>query len=239
MRLTTRLIVMALLTLSGVSSLARAQRGGRVEAVPFIGFYVPVATLIEVVDPGSGVGVKFEQQAAFSFGGRIGYWVTPRVAVEGAAGYTASDVKLTILGTGTPAVQSDGARVLGFSARARLRLRAGPAAFHLLGGVAVVSRYGSLWDLLAQSGIPVAGRTDVGALLGAGVAFPVCPGLEFRVEVEDYVHQAKFTVGGGANPPESTDARTQNDLVISTGLAIRLGRPQGVTPGSRRETALE
>lgn len=223
---TSRFLARALLVLSAFTSAAAAQRQGQIEATPVIGVYLPAATLMEIVDPGSGVGVKLEQQSALALGGRIGYWLTSRVALEGAVTYIPGDIKLTILGTSTPPpTQVEGSQVLDVSARVRYRWPAGRVVVHLLGGVGMVSRFGNLWDLFAQSGIRLTGRQDAAAVLAAGVAAPICSGLDVRVELEDYLHQAKFTVRDGANPPEDTESRLQHDFRLSMGLAIPLGRP--------------
>lgn len=225
MRSVARVLVAACLAPMVLTSPAKAQQAGRIEVTPVVGLYLPVGTLIEVVDPGSGLGVKFEQQTAFTVGGRVAYWLSPQVALEGAVGYVPGDIKLTIVGTGqTPdPSQTEGGRVLAFSGRVRYRVAAGRPAFHVLGGVSVVSRYGNLWDLLQQNGITITGRTDVGAVLGVSLSLPVSPGFDFRADIEDHVHQAKFTLDDGMNPPENTDSRWQNDLVLSVGLAIQLG----------------
>jgi len=218
-------VVTALLVLGVISSPVLSQRRGQLEATPQVGLYLPLATLVEVVDPGSGVGVTFEQQTALALGGRVGYWLSARVALEGTVMFVPGDIKLTILGAGTPPpTQAEGSRVLSLGARVRYQWPVGRVAVHLLGGVAAVSRYGNFWDLLEQSGLQVTGRTDVAGVVGAGIAVPVCSGFEFRVEVEDYLHSAKFTIADGVNPPENTDSRMQHDILLAVGLAIGLHR---------------
>ncbi len=218
-------VATVLLALGVVSSPVSAQRSGQLEATPQIGMYLPLATLVEVVDPGSGIGVKFEQQAALALGGRVGYWLSSRVALEGAVAFVPGDIKLTVLGAGTPPpTQVEGSRVLDLGVRLRYHWPVGRVAIQLLGGVAAVSRYGNFWDLLEQSGLQVTGRTDLAGVVGAGIAVPVCRGFEFRAEVEDYLHSAKFTIADGVNPPENTDSRMQHDILLAVGLAIGLHR---------------
>jgi hypothetical protein len=54
------------------------------------------------------------------------------------------------------------------------------------------------------------------------VALPVGKGLALRIDVEDYIHQAKFKFDL-AGLQADTESQLQNDLVLSVGLAIQLG----------------
>jgi hypothetical protein len=114
--------------------------------------------------------------------------------------------------------------VLAASARVRYRLNAAAAktGWHLLGGLAVIARSGDMWDVIESQGVTVGGRTDFGVLLGAGVTLPVGSGLALRFDLEDYVHQAKFTLEEAGQSADS-ESQLQNDLVLSVGLAIQVG----------------
>jgi hypothetical protein len=49
----------------------------------------------------------------------------------------------------------------------------------------------------------------------------VAAGESLAIDVEDYIHQAKFTLDAqGARA--DTESQLQNDFVVSVGLAIRL-----------------
>lgn len=219
MRPAVRLLV-AVLTLAPLGAVA-GQGKGRVELTPFFGMYLPVADLLKESDPGSGLSVVFSQKSAFSFGGRIGFGVSDRVALEAAIGYTPSEVKVEVPGFGSA---SDGGTVLAASGRVRYRLNSAAAqtGWHLVGGLAVISRSGDLWDLFESQGTAVEGRTDFGLVVGAGVMLPVGRGLALRFDLEDYIHQAKFTLDDGTTAVDS-ESQLQNDLVLSAGLAILLG----------------
>lgn len=76
--------------------------------------------------------------------------------------------------------------------------------------------------MLEDQGITVGGRTDFGVVLGGGVTLPVGSGLALRFDLEDYIHQAKFTVEV-AGQSADTESQLQNDFVLSVGLAIQVG----------------
>lgn len=212
--------LVAVLALAPLAT-AAGQGKGRVELTPSLGMYLPTADLINLTDPsGSGLSLVFSQKSTFSFGGRLGYWIGDRAALEGAFGYTASEVKFEVPGFVSTAL---GGRVLQGSARVVYRLNqpASSTGWHLIGGLAVVSRSGEMWDSLATGGIQVDGRTDIGAVIGGGVRLPVAERLALRIDVEDYIHQAKFTLDVQGTPLE-TESQLQNDLVLSLGLAIQL-----------------
>jgi hypothetical protein len=210
----------ALLVITPLAA-AAGQGKGRVELTPYLGMYLPVADIIQQSDPGSGVSLSFKQKSALSFGGRLTYGLSDRAALEGGFGYTSSDVKLELSGLGSAAL---GGTVMTASARVLYRLNqpSAPTGWHLIGGVAMISRGGDIWDQLESGGVRVDGRTDFGAVIGGGVRLPMGRRLALRIDVEDYVHQAKFTIDDGVTPLD-TESQLQNDLVISVGLAIQLG----------------
>jgi hypothetical protein len=211
----------AVLLVAPLSAVA-GQGKGRFELTPYLGMYAPTADLISLSDPGgSGLTFVFSQKSAFSFGGRLGYWISDRAAIEGAFGYTPSDVRLEVPSFASIAL---GGTVIQGSARVAYRLNPPTArtGFHITGGLAVISRGGQMWDSLATGGFVVNGRTDFGAVIGGGVRLPVGKNLALRVDVEDYVHQAKFTLDVQGSTAD-TESQLQNDLVLSVGLAIPLG----------------
>jgi len=86
----------------------------------------------------------------------------------------------------------------------------------------MTSRGGDIWSQIESSGTKVNGRTDFGAVIGGGVRLPVGKGFALRIDVEDYISQAKFTLDDGVQAVAS-ESQLQNDLVLSVGLAIQLG----------------
>ena len=212
--------LVAVLALAPCAALA-GQGKGRIELTPFLGMYVPVADLIKESDPSSGLSVVFGQKSAFSLGARLGYGLSDRAALEGAFGYTSSDVTVEVPGVGGTSISGT---VLQGSARVVYRLNAptSPTGWHLIGGLAVTSRGGDIWSQIESSGTKVNGRTDFGVVVGGGVRLPVGKGFALRIDVEDYISQAKFTLDDGVQALDS-ESQLQNDLVLSVGLAIQLG----------------
>ena len=212
--------LVAVLALAPFATLA-GQGKGRIELTPFLGMYVPVADLIKESDPVSGLSVVFGQKSAFSLGARLGYGLSDRAALEGAFGYTSSDVTVEVPGVGGTSISGT---VLQGSARVvyRLNAPASPTGWHLIGGLAVTSRGGDIWSQIESSGTKVNGRTDFGVVIGGGVRLPVGKGFALRIDVEDYISQAKFTLDDGIQALDS-ESQLQNDLVLSVGLAIQLG----------------
>lgn len=219
MRPTIRSLV-TVLALAPFATVA-GQGKGRIELTPFLGLYVPVADLIKESDPVSGLSVVFGQKSAFSLGARLGYGLSDRAAIEGAFGYTSSDVSVDVPGLGGTSL---GGTVIQGSARVvyRLNAPASPTGWHLIGGLAMTSRGGDIWSQIESSGTKVDGRTDFGAVIGGGVRFPIGKGFALRIDVEDYISQAKFTLDDGVQAVDS-ESQLQNDLVLSAGLAIQLG----------------
>jgi hypothetical protein len=54
------------------------------------------------------------------------------------------------------------------------------------------------------------------------LTLPVGKKLALRIDVEDYIHQAQFTMDVQGTQ-QDTESQLQNDLVLSVGLAIQLG----------------
>jgi hypothetical protein len=200
---------------------AAAQRG--VDITPVVGLYLPLAKLIDEYDQGSGIRLQTTQLAGFPLGGRVAVWWSARFAVEGSLTYTASEVRVDVsgFGSGTP----DGS-VTTLSARALYRLT-GPRArglrWHVLGGLAVIDRGGEWVDNINNAGIAVEGLTDVGAVLGGGMTLAIRGPWSLRVDLEDHVYFAEFTFDDGISPPATTERKLQQDIVVSVGVAFRLG----------------
>jgi hypothetical protein len=64
------------------------------------------------------------------------------------------------------------------------------------------------------------GKTDVGGVVNLGASFRLASGVSLRVDAEDYLSSAKFTDSLG----DETDPKFQNDLTLTAGIQIALGR---------------
>ena len=194
-----------------------------VEVTPVVGLYLPLADMIDQYDQSSGIGLRTTQRVAFTVGGRVGIWLGPRLALEASGTYAASEVhvEVTPIGSGT-----EQGSVTTLSLRAVYRLgapgRRGPR-WYLLGGVAVLDRRGDYWDNITAAGIATKGLTDASAVLGGGIALAVGGPWALRIEVEDHAYVAEFTFDDGVAPPEATERRLQQDLVLSVEMSLRLG----------------
>lgn len=200
--------------LAGPSTLA-AQH---IEVTPFVGLYAPTASVIK--ETASGITVGAKHGTAFLFGGRFTYWTSPTVGLEGSLGYTSSGVDFTVDTSGvTLGTVSLSAHVLLGSARVLFNVgpKGGNTDFHLLAGVGVISHGGDAYDQLGQGSGGVSGKTDIGGVVGGSVRFRASEKLKVRIDVEDNLYSAKFSIGGS----EST-SHFQNDLVVSLGLVIPL-----------------
>ena len=102
-------------------------------------------------------------------------------------------------------------------------------SFLVGGGLAVVGRGGDAYkefviqfldqDLVFEND----GTTDIGGVLHIGAAFDVSEAFAIRIDVEDYIHSVKQTLTLGVDTFDS-DSKLQNDLLLTGGVAIRLGR---------------
>lgn len=190
------------------ASLAQA----RFEFTPFAGLYLPTADVIDEFDPTFGQ-VMVRHKTAFAFGSRIGLWVSRRVALEGALAYSPSGIEAEVEGAGTADTT---ANVLTWSAHVLFALGQPGAntSFFLTGGFGFVSHGGDGWDEADAT-------THVGPIVGVSVRFKVTPSLALRLDAEDRLYSAKFK-----DPDSSfeTDSKFQNDLSLSLGLSVPLGR---------------
>jgi len=190
---------------------------GKAEFTPFAGLYLPTSDELEfrnVVVTGDKFTAKHKTTVVF--GGRLGVWVTNRVAVEGSFGYAPSKVEGTYTDPSNATSSSDttGHVIL---ASARVLVGFGPAggntSWHLILGGGMVSHGGPAYD-------GTSGLTDFGGIAGIGARFKIGPSLAIRLDVEDNLFSAKFKDDATA---AETASKFQNDIVILLGLAVPFG----------------
>ena len=191
---------------------------GKVEFTPFVGLYLPTTDEIEfrnVLTTGDRVTTK--HKTTVIFGARLSVWIADRVAVEGSFGYAPSKVEATYTDPSNATQSSDTtSHVIQASARVLVGFgpNAGSTSWHLILGGGLAAHGGPAYDGLS-------GLTDFGGIAGVGARFKVGPSLAIRVDVEDNLYSARFT-------DDATGAQTaskfQNDITISAGLAIPLGK---------------
>jgi hypothetical protein len=182
----------------------------RVELVPTVGLYLPSGNTVDQFGAGCSCQVTVNQEQAFLLGLRLTVWPSARVGLETSLGVASSGVHLIAQGqasgdtTGTVKIVSE--RVI-----VSLTAPTATTALYVGGGLAYVTH-----DSPAYEGLT--GTNDLGAGLAVGLRFRAGSSLTLQTEAEDYIYSIRLT----APNSQQTDAKRQNDLVISIGLAIRL-----------------
>jgi hypothetical protein len=149
-------------------------------------------------------------------GGRFVLWLPPRFGIEGSFTSTRSGLNATHTENGTAFLTADtAARVINVSTRLLVRLTRSEArtSVHLGLGASLVRSGGAAYQNLGSA-------THVAGLWGVGFAFKLVPRVALQFDAEDRVYHALFAGFG-----DRTETRLQNDLVMSLGLSVRLGRP--------------
>lgn len=208
----------SLMILAITAAAARPLAAQKFEVTPFLGVYVPTADVIK--ETAGGITVTAKHGTAILFGARATYWTSPTVGLEGSLGYTSSSVEFGVDTSGIHVGSvSYSAHVLLGSGRVLFKVgpKSGDTDVHLLAGVGFISHGGDAYTQLGQGVGGVSGTTDVGGVVGASVRLKAGEKLKVRIDLEDNLYSAKFSIGGS----EST-SHFQNDLVVSLGLAIPL-----------------
>lgn len=172
---------------------------------PYVGGYVPLA---EVIDDAGGTA---EHEVGVVFGARVGRWWPGGLGVEGGLAYALSDVSAAVPGL---LAASDAASVFLVSVKAlyRFGLAARAVTFHIGGGGAWVSRGGDAYE-------GTRGTADLGAVANVGASITLGPRLAIRLDAEDYITSARFEAD-----LDQTESKLQNDLVLSAGVRVSVGR---------------
>lgn len=192
--------------------------GQRVELAPSIGMYIPTGQLIETTVKGYDATVGHRSRVIF--GASLTYWASPRLGVEGLWAYSASNLSVTLDSAYLGATADSSGSVMLGSVRVLYEVvssDSGRLALAVVGGVGVAAHSGASYEFLKAFGGPLSGSTDVGGVVGVSARFPTSPNLKIRVDVEDNIYSAGFTIGGIETAP-----RLQNDLVMRLGLSFQL-----------------
>ncbi len=189
-----------------------------VEITPTMGVYIPTGNLVEqqIYVDNDAVTAELDHKSGLAIGGRVTVWLPTGIGLEGSYLYAMSDARESASFGGLSGSASEDAHVGLGAAKLLYKLGAVPAApmtFHLGVGLAVISHGGKYWDL-----VNVDGTTDVGGVIGLGASLHLPGMVAIRVDAEDYIYSAKFDEQGA-----ETDSKMQNDLMLTVGLAIKLG----------------
>lgn len=194
---------------------------GKVELIPFVASYYPLASLTEFtqqVDDGAGgtfpVDFTFKQDNAPAFGGRLRLWVSTTLGLEGAGAYIPSGVTLEAQTRREDILVGSSESGSIFMGSARLLLRPARTNFYLLVGPAVVARGGDAWE-----GADGGDLTDFGGVVGFGVIAAVTPSLQLSFNAEAMLY---------ASDPDGDfdifESSFQPDVLVSVGIPISLAR---------------
>jgi hypothetical protein len=183
------------------------------QLVPFAGRYVPNGILV----PGTSV----KHDPGLTLGTRATWWLTDPVGIEGTVSFVLSRVSSATGGW-------ESAQVLSFDITPIVRVSPpGPAAFHIGAGLGLVDHVGEAF-VYERRTVFFSGIARAGAALTLGWG----PLQALRFDAEYYVYHSHFnicerTVGifcfAMNEGVQTTAPELQRDLVLSLGLAIRVG----------------
>jgi hypothetical protein len=163
------------------------------------GVFTPLGKNVEL----GNVGGQVSRNNSFAGGARLSLWGSGLFGFEVVAGISPANVDVagaTVNGSRNLNIFAGGAKLmLGLSPNLS------PLGIHVGAGPAIVRR-GK--DVGQQSG----SSTSLGAVVGAGMRFPMSSAIGLRVDGEDYIYKGDF---GGSN-------ETRNDLILSAGISIGL-----------------
>jgi hypothetical protein len=210
----------ALLGLLLVLAPARLPAQVQVGISAFGGIYLPTSDLFEGVVPTTDAGniaLKFSQNTAFTFGGRLAVWPTSRIGIEAEAAYALSkvegDLLVSVGGTVLPVSGDIDAGLFLGSLNlmwAIIRPPLEPLSIYVSGGVGVVSRTGDFYNEIDD-------KTDIAGVAGLGLKYGVAKGLWIRIDLRDYISSFQEKALGDA-ALTGGDSKLQNDLLILASL---------------------
>jgi hypothetical protein len=221
----------ALLLVIAAAGPALAQEQTTYAVTPFIGLYLPTADLVGnqtvpeagLLDPET---MSMSQETALAFGLRASRSLSSKLWVELEFQYAASAIQRTATRREPlpePTITLD-ARVFTLGANVLwevFRAPFTPFAFHLLGGLALVSRGGEFFDESADLGGELFegldGGTDIALIVGGGLRYGLSPHLGVRIDVRDYASFYAQPLGGA-----DFESELQNDLWVTGGIELTL-----------------
>lgn len=182
----------------------------KVEIIPTLGLYLPSGNVADQYGAGCSCQVTANQEQAFLLGVRVTIWATRNLGLETSAATIGSGVHLIAQGvesgdtTGTVNILSE--RVVWTFLRP-----SSSAGFYAAGGISYISHSSPAYEGLT-------GLSNIAGSAGLGVRLFLGSSMTFKAEGEDYVYTTQFELPNA----QKLDAKHQNDIVISLGLAIGL-----------------
>lgn len=188
------------------------------------GIFVPASRLVDeaaIFDPRTAdETIILRHRVGPTLGLRAARALSPRLAIEAAVLLALSDVELSsTTSEDDPGVTRD-ARVFVLGANVRYELFRAPftpLSVHVVGGAALVTRGGELFDEGIGELAELEGGTDIGAIVGGGLRYGLDPRITLRLDVQDHIYSYAQSLDDS-----ELDARIQNDVWLITGLEIGL-----------------
>lgn len=214
--------------LAGAASVAfprAVQAQGKFELTPFLGSYYALAKMCtDCENNGNTDKITARQLSAAAIGGRLTYWVSNTIGVEGAFAYTPSQAEerfqVSDFGLGV----SGKGRIM--QASGRVLFRPQRTNLHFIVGAGIISRGDTVWQAFqfrSDSPDSVGAKlTSVAGILGMGVRASVTP--KFALNVSAEVNLYSFDPHLAATPATSSSngGKLQADLLVSVGVPITL-----------------
>jgi hypothetical protein len=178
---------------------------------PYIGVTVPTADLLSYAKSGSATPQITKIPIGFTFGGRLGIAVGPRVGIEADVGYSPGSLEISDSGT---KVKQD-LHTLSGSGRLTFYLipRTSPVWIGVSGGVGAVRHTFAKGGDADLAGVKP--NTSVGGVLGASAGIRLGKIIAFNVGAEDYLYSAKFDQNG-----QPLEQKKQHDIHLTAGFRL-------------------
>lgn len=207
-----------------VPSAVQGQR--KLELTPFIGSYYALSKMCTDCNNNSdGSNLKAQQLSAFALGGRLSYWVSNTIGIEGSFTYAPSQAqeRADITSNFGLAVSGKG-RIM--QASGRLLYRPPRTNLHFIVGAGIVSRGDTVWQAFKESAPDTVGAklTSVAGILGVGVRASVTPkfALNLSAEVSLYSFDPRLAQVTSPTNNSANGGKLQSDLLVSVGVPISL-----------------
>jgi hypothetical protein len=206
---------------AGIPSAVHAQ--GKIELTPFVGSFYALAKMCKDCNKDGG-DVTGDQASSFALGGRLSYWISNTIGIEGSFTYTPSraEERAEISGFGL-AVSGKGRLIM---ASGRLLYRPQRTNLHFIVGAGVVSRGDTVWQAFKENSPDGVGAklSSVAGILGLGVHASVTPkfALNVSAEMNLYSFDPRLATVTSPAPNSANGSKLQADLLVTIGVPITL-----------------
>jgi hypothetical protein len=202
---------------------ARAQ--AKFEFSPFVGSYYALTKMCtDCENNNSGSNLTSKQLSAFAVGGRLSYWISNTIGIEGAFTYSPSQAEERFQVSSFGLAASGKGRII--QASGRLLFRPQRTNLHFTVGAGIVSRGDTVWQAFkfrSDSPDSVGAKlTSVAGILGAGVRASVTPKFALNVSAEVALYSFDPHLAASPATSSANGGKLQADLVIAVGVPITL-----------------